>query len=122
MHALVDHFEECHVVVLDPQAPQPRAGGGRTATKSGKQKLAVFSDSDNPESNQPPVSSLSKGWDSIGSIRDRRKENEMEAKPWAGETLKQEKKPVPVQKMAVFRDEVSAERFSFPLDSIYLRS
>ncbi|KAJ3481758.1 hypothetical protein NLI96_g7436 [Meripilus lineatus] len=23
MHALVDHFEECHVVVLDPQAPQP---------------------------------------------------------------------------------------------------
>ena len=23
MHALVDHFEECHVVVVDPYAPQP---------------------------------------------------------------------------------------------------
>ena len=118
--AKVDPFATARVT--DPQAPQPRAASGRTTAKSGKQKLAVFSDSDNPESNQPPVSSLSKGWDSIGSLRDRRKENEMEAKPWVGETLKQEKKPVPVHKMAIFRDEVSHERISYPLDSKYLRS
>jgi checkpoint serine/threonine-protein kinase len=98
----------------DPQAPQARGvGGGRTATKSGKQKLAIFSDSVNPDSSQPPTSSLSKGWDNIGSLRDRRKENEVEAKPWAGETLKSEKKPVPVQKMAVFRDEVSSKKNLF---------
>ncbi|OKL61111.1 hypothetical protein UA08_03464 [Talaromyces atroroseus] len=100
--AKVDPFATART---DPQAPQPRGVGGRTTTKSGKQKLAIFSDSDNPDSSQPPTSSLSKGWDNIGSLRDRRKENEVEAKPWAGEILKSEKKQVPVQKMTVFRDE-----------------
>ncbi|EGO52328.1 hypothetical protein NEUTE1DRAFT_90495 [Neurospora tetrasperma FGSC 2508] len=55
---------------------------------------------------QPALGSLnagSKGWDSIGSLADRKKENTMEPKPWAGEVLKAGGKK-PVQKMQVFRD------------------
>jgi len=59
------------------------------------------------------VSGQSKGWESIGSLRERRKENTVEAKPWVGETLKTEKKPGTVQKMAIFRDEVSTIRVRF---------
>lgn len=103
--AKVDPFATARTAATDPQAQQSRAAGGRTNTKSGKQKLAVFSDTNNPGASQPAASNLTKGWDNIGSLRDRRKENEVEAKPWAGETLKSEKKQVPVQKMAVFRDE-----------------
>ncbi|KAL4895387.1 Mad3/BUB1 homology region 1-domain-containing protein [Aspergillus ambiguus] len=75
-------------------------------TKSGKPKMAIFSDADSAES-QPAVSGQSKGWDNVGSLHERRKENKVEAKPWVGETLKAGKKPAPVQKMAIFRDEVS---------------
>ncbi|EGZ77145.1 hypothetical protein NEUTE2DRAFT_99675 [Neurospora tetrasperma FGSC 2509] len=55
---------------------------------------------------QPALGSLSagsKGWDSIGSLADRKKENTVEPKPWAGEVLKAGGKK-PVQKMQVFRD------------------
>ncbi|KAF7717748.1 Uncharacterized protein PECH_007697 [Penicillium ucsense] len=89
----------------DPQASQRAAVAAAPAkSKSGKMKMAIFSDADAAQSNQPATSSQTKGWDSIGSMRERRKENEMEAKPWAGETLKAGKKPAPTQKMAIFRD------------------
>jgi checkpoint serine/threonine-protein kinase len=68
--------------------------------------MAIFSDADTSAPG-PATGGATKGWDSIGSIRDRKKENEMEAKPWAGETLKAGKKAAPSQKMAIFRDEVS---------------
>ncbi|KAJ5662699.1 hypothetical protein N7462_011625 [Penicillium macrosclerotiorum] len=90
----------------DPQTSRPSPQiGGTTKTKSGKQKMTIFSDSDAAASSQPPSSGGTKGWESIGSMRERRKENEVEAKPWVGETLKAGKKPVPTQKMAIFRDE-----------------
>lgn len=43
MHALVDHFEECHVVVVDPFAPQasyPNAQNGQ----NGQQTVSYFPD------------------------------------------------------------------------------
>ncbi|CAG8901813.1 unnamed protein product [Penicillium egyptiacum] len=89
----------------DPQAsrPSPQAGGA-AKTKSGKPKMAIFSDADSAAPG-PATGGSTKGWESIGSIRDRKKENEVEAKPWAGETLKVGKKAAPTQKMAIFRDE-----------------
>ncbi|PWY78248.1 hypothetical protein BO70DRAFT_317027 [Aspergillus heteromorphus CBS 117.55] len=92
--------------VSTDESPVQRPAPAREAapkTKSGKPKMAIFSDADSPS--QPAVSGPAQGWDSIGSLHERRKENKVEAKPWAGETLKAGKKPAPVQKMAIFRDE-----------------
>ena len=96
----------------DPQAPRINSGvGGSATTKSGRQKLAIFSDADDAA---PAVASAdTKGWESIGSLADRKKENVIDPKPWVGETLKAGGKKSST-KMAVFKDEVSLILFSFP--------
>lgn len=103
--AKIDPYSHASAASPDPQA-QSRASAGKSASKSGKAKLAIFSDGDEPQ--KPDSSGSSKGWDSIGSIADRKKENTAEARPWVGETLKVGKKNSGVQKMMIFKDEVSA--------------
>jgi len=87
----------------DPQARRPTSGGPSKPTT--KSKMAIFSDAD---SKPPPALSTkdieSKGWDTIGSMAERKKENEVEKKPWAGETLKAGGKKATAAKMSVFRD------------------
>jgi checkpoint serine/threonine-protein kinase len=84
--------------------------------------MAIFTDTD-PATSQPAFGEQPKGWDSIGSMQERRKENKVEAKPWAGETLKAGKKAAPTEKLAIFRDTVSPViHFSPSLISVYLRS
>lgn len=91
--------------------PDPQSRGLSSATpasgKPKKNKLQVFSDADA----EPTPQKSTKGWESIGSLADRKKENTMEARPWAGETLKQDpevvKKKAPKEKLMVFRDAVS---------------
>ncbi len=93
----------------DPQAPRQPAGLGGPSSKPARAKMAIFSDADAAPA-APAMSSRgpeSKGWDSIGSLADRKKENVVEAKPWAGETLKAGGKKSSGAKMAVFRDPVS---------------
>ncbi|KAI1177543.1 Mad3/BUB1 homology region 1-domain-containing protein [Nemania sp. FL0916] len=93
---------------VDPQAPRPNMGvGGQSSsrpTKSKSSKLAIFSDASSTEPAMPAVGEGPKGWDTIGSLADRKKENVMEAKPWVGETLKTSVKKSSAPKMAVFRD------------------
>ncbi|KAL9600740.1 MAG: hypothetical protein Q9219_002981 [cf. Caloplaca sp. 3 TL-2023] len=92
----------------DPQAPRSNGIRASSTTRGGRQKLAIFSDADAPPSDSKPAfGSAAKGWDSIGSIADRKKENTIEARPWAGETLKAGKKTNGPPKMMVFKDEVS---------------
>ncbi|PQE31879.1 putative mitotic checkpoint serine threonine kinase protein [Rutstroemia sp. NJR-2017a WRK4] len=88
----------------DPQAPRPPAGvGGPSTTKSGKQKMKIFADDAN--SPAPAVtSSPGAGWQSIGSLAERKKENMMEPKPWVGETLKAGGKKSST-KIPIFKDE-----------------
>jgi checkpoint serine/threonine-protein kinase len=95
----------------DPQAPRPNSGvGGSATTKSGKAKLAIFSDADE---GAPAVSGTeTSGWQSIGSLADRKKENVMAPKPMVGETLKAGGKKSST-KLAIFKDEVSSI-FSIP--------
>jgi checkpoint serine/threonine-protein kinase len=114
--AKVDPFALSSTAPVDPQA-QSRAPIGAATTKSGKPKLAIFSDADEPA--KPGSSSSSKGWDSIGSLADRKKENTIEARPWAGETLKVGKKNTGAQKMMIFKDEVSPITLPDPLSSIH---
>ncbi|KAH7136617.1 Mad3/BUB1 homology region 1-domain-containing protein [Dactylonectria macrodidyma] len=85
----------------DPQAPRPASGGG---SKPAKSKLAIFSDSDPQPSAMSSRGHSSKGWDTIGSLADRKKENTVEAKPWVGETLKAGGKKSAAPKLAIFRD------------------
>ena len=96
---------------IDPFASAPRdeqqtsrPSSGTATSRSGKPKMAIFSDAGNPT--PPPTGSTTSGWDSIGSIKDRKKENTVEAKPWAGETLKAGKKVGTDEKMTIFRDPV----------------
>ncbi|ROV99951.1 hypothetical protein VMCG_06260 [Cytospora schulzeri] len=91
----------------DPQAPNQTDGLARgQKSKPAKSKLQIFSDADAaPEpSAMGSRGAGSRGWDSIGSLADRKKENVMEPKPWAGETLKAGGKKSSASKMAVFRD------------------
>jgi checkpoint serine/threonine-protein kinase len=101
--AKVDPFAHASPAPPNLQAQQSRPGGA--TSKSGKPKLAIFSDGDEPA--RTGSSGSTEGWDSIGSLSDRRKENTAEARPWAGETLKVGKKNTGVQKMMIFKDEVS---------------
>ncbi|KAJ4002855.1 protein kinase [Fusarium irregulare] len=98
--AKVDPFAAARAA--DPQASRTSSGG---AAKPGKAKMAIFSDGDAQPSAMSSMGAGSKGWDSIGSLADRKKENAMEAKPWAGETLQAGGKKSAAPKMSVFRDQ-----------------
>jgi checkpoint serine/threonine-protein kinase len=81
------------------QQPKP------AAARKGKAKMQIFADGDEPEKPSPGPSP--KGWDNIGTLAERKKENTHAAKPMAGETLKVGKTNGGMQKMMVFKDTVS---------------
>jgi checkpoint serine/threonine-protein kinase len=87
-----------------PQAAQQQPAGARpSASRSGKPKMAIFSDVDGPApATHPPT----QGWDSIGSMKERKKENTIEARPWTGETLKAGARVGTASKMEIFKDPV----------------
>jgi checkpoint serine/threonine-protein kinase len=66
-------------------------------------KIQVFSDTKEPE-----VHPSSAGWESIGTIAERKKENTVTPKPWAGEKLPMRgtNATAPAERLVVFRDEV----------------
>jgi checkpoint serine/threonine-protein kinase len=106
--AKVDPFAASTPGPIDPQARPPSAGVGSGSSRPPRQKLTVFSDPDAPEpATKLGASDGSKGWENIGSLAHRKKENVMEARPWAGETLKTGKRTGAGPKMAVFKDLVS---------------
>ncbi|KAH8905453.1 kinase domain-containing protein [Coniochaeta sp. PMI_546] len=97
----VDPFADAGMA-RDPQAQRQQGVGG--GARPAKAKMAIFSDSD-ADAAQPVVAGTTKGWETIGSMKDRKKENVVEAKPWVGETLKAGgKKTTGAAKLAVFRD------------------
>jgi checkpoint serine/threonine-protein kinase len=103
--AKVDPFAAA-AAARDPQAPRQTSAIGGQSAKPARGKLAIFSDAD---AKAPALGSRgegSKGWDSIGSLADRKKENVVEPKPWAGETLKAGGKKSSAPKMQIFRDTV----------------
>ncbi|KAL8810357.1 MAG: hypothetical protein Q9200_002637 [Gallowayella weberi] len=107
--AKIDPFALSTPRPADPQAPRSNGIAGSSTTR-GKQKLAIFSDADAPPSDaKGPFGGTAKGWDNIGSISERKKENTVEARPWAGETLKAGKKTNGPPKMAIFKDESTHE-------------
>ncbi|KAH6646381.1 Mad3/BUB1 homology region 1-domain-containing protein [Truncatella angustata] len=100
--AKVDPFASARAV--DPQAPATDAAAGVATSKPKKSKLAIFSDADAAPPALPSSSGGTKGWDDIGSLADRKKENTVAPKPWAGETLQAGGKKSTAPKMSIFRD------------------
>ena len=95
---------------VDPFASSSPAAAQQTSKSTASKKpksskMQIFADDSGPV--RPDSGSSSKGWDSIGSIAERKKENSHAAKPWAGEKLKGGKTNGGVQKMAIFKDAVS---------------
>lgn len=77
------------------------------SARSSREKLRVFNDPTNKHTEKSGGAVLgSGGWDSIGSLAARRKENVMEAKSWVGETL-ESTVPAPRTKLAIYKDSVS---------------
>lgn len=66
-------------------------------------KLTVYSDSDKPASN---VASRTETWIELGSVTERRKENDCEVRSWSGERLDGGKGARLGTKLEVFRDQV----------------
>jgi checkpoint serine/threonine-protein kinase len=100
---------------LDPFSASSPASAPQSSSAAAKKpkssKMAIFSDSDAPA--RPDSGSSSKGWDNIGTLADRKKENSSVAKPWAGETLKGGKTNGGMPKMMVFKDQVSHSLCAF---------
>jgi checkpoint serine/threonine-protein kinase len=103
--ALAPRTDPFAVEEADPQAgaaPVP----ARTA-KSGRAKMAIFSDDEAPPAQSgAPLAPSGPSWDSIGSLADRKKENTREASSWVGEKLDGGKK-IAGPKLSVFKDPVS---------------
>ena len=100
---------------MDPFAPAPAEEAQQqsrptssSTSKPKKPKMAIFSDADVPA--PAPATSITNGWDSIGSMKERKKENTIEAQPWAGQTLKAGKRVGTASKMEVFKDPVGLSR------------
>lgn len=90
---------------LTPEEPgQPQQQPHRSVVK-GKQKFQVFADG----ANDPGVAGADRplGWQNISSLAERKKENTVAPRPWAGEKLIIGKTNTGSGKMAVFKDEVS---------------
>lgn len=114
--AKVDPFAAAAPTPIDPQAASRSTS---TIPRSRRQKLEIFSDTD--EKVTPVFGSASKGWDNIGTVAERKKENTMSAKPWAGETLSGTVKTnLGMPKMMVFKDEVSFKSSYFPFPTPYI--
>ncbi|KIW90232.1 uncharacterized protein Z519_08876 [Cladophialophora bantiana CBS 173.52] len=105
--AKIDPFASAHRGD-DPQARQRNglSGSSASTSRSGKPKMAIFSDADSVQQ-QPLASNNTKGWDTIGSMKERKKENTVEARPWAGEKLKAGGRVGSVPKMEIFKDPAS---------------
>jgi checkpoint serine/threonine-protein kinase len=87
----------------DPQA-RPNSTAPNPSLRSGKPKMAIFSDAESAAA--APAQTSSKGWDNIGSMKERKKENTIEARSWAGETIKAGGRVGIASKMEVFKDPV----------------
>lgn len=106
--AKLDPFALSTPSLLDSQTQRPSFDiRGPSTSRGTRQKLAIFSDVDGSASNTKELhDEAAKGWENIGSIAERKKENVVEAKPWAGETLKVGKRFAAPPKMMIFKDEV----------------
>ncbi|KAG6017156.1 hypothetical protein E4U54_008197 [Claviceps lovelessii] len=88
----------------EAQVARSASGISSVSSRPAKSKIAIFSDADAKPAPLASRGEGSRGWDTIGSLSDRKKENAMEPRPWVGETLKAGGKKSTGPKLAVFKD------------------
>ncbi|KAK9388626.1 Mad3/BUB1 homology region 1-domain-containing protein [Lipomyces mesembrius] len=93
---------------IQPETSRPRA------------KMSIFIDPDGGASG--PADRLG-GWESIGTIAERRKENTIDARPWEGETMRMSQPPSSATraKLTIFRDtgtEVPSQQPQFKIPAL----
>lgn len=94
----------------DPQAASRERDRATAAgpPRARKQKLEIFADNGAGDGLRLDGPAGTGGWESIGDLAERKKENTAEARPWAGEKLDGGgRRLAPAPKMAVFKDPVS---------------
>ncbi|KAK7204640.1 Mad3/BUB1 homology region 1-domain-containing protein [Myxozyma melibiosi] len=107
--------KELTVVEREDNPQQQRSGAGMAdgASSRPREKMAIFADPDGSAGVNPERSG---GWESIGSIAERRKENTMESRPIEGETMKMMSRLPPSsasrEKMPIFKDTSSSSTLS----------
>jgi len=84
-------------------ASQAQVAGTAAGTSRSRPKIKVFADTEEPE-----IRPGTGGWETIGTLADRKKENSIAAKPWAGEKMpmKGSTATPSTERLVVFRDEV----------------
>ncbi|KAI5286955.1 hypothetical protein KEM54_006351 [Ascosphaera aggregata] len=83
--------------------------GAPKSKRTGKPKLQIFSDADSEAGSESAPSEASQGLDSIGFMKERKKENTYEPKPWKGQTLKGSGRPERAPKLLIYKDEPLAK-------------
>lgn len=101
--AKIDPFCTVEPVIVDPQTQSRDA----SIAKPTRHKLEIFSDTSGEALGEVKSDEVAHGWDSTGTLAERKKENTIAARPWAGETIKGGKTNTGILKMTVFKDEVS---------------
>lgn len=107
LQAKIDPYASARIP-SDPQAQSQKAAAPAKTTRTGKPKMQIFSDADGAPADEEPSSDMGKGHDSIGFMRERKKENTYEPKPWKGQTLKSASRPERAPKLQIYKDEVSS--------------
>ncbi|KAI7580526.1 hypothetical protein KC346_g18943, partial [Hortaea werneckii] len=102
-----------------PAPGQQQQARSSAPKKSKSSKMAIFSDSG--EDSRPNSGSSSKGWDNIGTLAERKKENSIEAKPMAGEKLKGGKTNGGMQKLMIFKDQIGREQGEYCFEELRAR-
>ena len=88
-------------------SPAQQQAKSTAPKKSKSSKMQIFADGDDSDRPSSGAGASPGGWDNIGTIAERKKENTHAAKPMAGEKLKVGKTNGGMQKMMVFKDAVS---------------
>ncbi|KAI5304473.1 hypothetical protein KEM56_006458 [Ascosphaera pollenicola] len=112
LQAKIDPFASARIP-SNPQAQSQKAAAPAApkTTRTGKPKMQIFSDADAdgvPDGEETP-SDASKGQDTIGFMKERKKENTYEPKPWKGQTLKTASRPERAPKLQIYKDESLAK-------------
>ncbi|KAI5295255.1 hypothetical protein KEM52_001920 [Ascosphaera acerosa] len=99
-----------YATARDPGNHQAASGANGskapTAARKGKPKMKIFSDADGAgNSVEDAPSTTNHLGDTIGLMRERKKENTYEPKPWKGQTLKGAGCPERGPKLQVYKDE-----------------
>lgn len=88
---------------FNPQANPKHGHGGAK-----RSKMEIFADVEQPAGSATGARAGAKGWESIGTRAERKKENAVSPRPWTGEKLDMGAKTnAGMGKLMVFKDEVS---------------